>query len=189
MPHFIVKLRLAAAVLACLACTLEYGERLAEELEQTPNSIIEGFESVSIRANRPRSRIQAAAIESYNSTRRDQLRSVTVEEFDSEGKVQTRGSAESAVIDQATRDASLRGVVIESEIHRVRLEAADLQWEDRRRRVTGSTESRVRIEREKKLVLEGSGFTADLDSATLRFDRGVQGEYDEGGGDDSRRTP
>lgn len=178
---------LCAAVL--FGCSLDYGEELAENMDNTPNSILQGFELTSVKENRVTFRLKADVIESNNSRREDRVSGVSVEEFDAAGELRTSGSAASGVISQGSRDANLRDAEMYSRENEARIKATALNWTDNLRQLKSGPQDTVRIERGDGTIIEGSGLFADFNNAVLRFDGEVSGSYDEDADVDENRVP
>lgn len=169
----------ACLAAALLSCSIDYGEQLAENLENIPNAILQNFEQVSVRGNRPVFRLQAEIIESYNTRGLDRLQGVEITEYDERGEVLTSGRAAEANINQRSRDGNFKDVRVYSRTQKARIEATDIQWLNEPRQLKSSREGVVRIQREDGLVLEGRGFTADFKMAQMNFESNVSGSYEE----------
>ncbi len=162
-----------------ISCSLDYGEELAENMNNTPNSILQGFQLFSVRANKVAYTLKADLIESNNSQAKDSLRGVTVEEYDAKGELRTRGVAEMAVITQGVRDATLTKVELFSRENDASIVAESLKWMENLRQLQSGAQEAVRIERGDGTIIEGMGLFADFNNGILRFDGEVKGEYDE----------
>jgi len=162
-----------------ISCSIDYGEQLVETLENIPNSILEDFEQVTVRDNKPIYKLSAELIESYNAKALDRLQEVSVFEFDETGEVLTSGSASRAEVYQRTRDGTFFDVSAYSKQHKTQITASDLQWNDQLRQLRSTSQGTVNIKRDNGLSLQGRGFFADFKNALLRFDADISGVYDE----------
>lgn len=166
-------------VLILMGCSIDYGDPLVESFQDIPNAILEGFEQVSVRSNRPAFRLRAEIIESYNSKGIDVLQGVQINEYDEAGEVLTSGSAASATVNQQSRDGSFKQITVYSRRQKAEITASDLEWVDRLRQLRSSPQGLVTLQREDGIRLQGRGFFADFKKSLLSFDAEVTGVYDE----------
>ncbi|HUW69265.1 MAG TPA: LPS export ABC transporter periplasmic protein LptC [bacterium] len=171
----------AIAGCASLACSLDYGTGLSNELgEGVPDMVVTGFSHTIVENGSPRFRIEADRGESYQALAMMKLESVRFTEYaaDGSGAVAAEGHADSAVFHTDTESAELSGSVSFRSAHEgVTVTSGYLAWNGQTRVLESRAETVTELEKDDGSGLSGSGFSADAARRTFAFRNRATGQY------------
>jgi LPS export ABC transporter protein LptC len=161
-----------------ISCSFDYDDN-SEESRGQPDIVMNVVEYVRVRSGDPQLRFKAELAERYEERQVMDLRDFTFEQFGShEEKVNAMGSAGSAHMELDSGNVNLRdGVSIVVETEDVTIETEKLDWEDKKRTLSGGADDEVRILRENGTSFYGRGFIVNTRSRTWEFTGGAGGTY------------
>ena len=169
---------LAAAVSAALAgsCSFNYGEALAQDLEErTPDTVFTGFVHTIVQDNEPILRLEAETAEVYERKNLVHLSGVTFTELRG-GRTLAYGSAEEAILHTDTEDAQFFGDVhLRSEEEGVSIRSGGLSWNASDRVLESDPDQITEIQRDDGSLIRGSAFRADARRKSFSLRGGVDG--------------
>lgn len=180
--HSIVRPALLAAAVWAVSlssCSLDYGDALAEELGEVPDTVVYGFSHTVVEQGLPRFRLEADKGESYQQSKKMKLQGVRFEEYEPGGSaVATSGRADSAVFYTDTESAELSGSVsFRSAADGVTVRSGYLKWDGEARALSSRADTVTTLEDDEGSSLSGSGFGADAASRSFSFSLGIEGRY------------
>ena len=166
---------LAAAAFAS-SCSFDYGQALAEDLEErTPDAVFQGFTHTIVQDNVPILTLEARRAEIFDRRKLVRLSGVSFTES-RDGRILASGSADGATLRTDTEDAEFFGSVrLRSEEEGVSIRTGYLSWNAADRVLAGEADQVTEIERDDGSFLRGSGFRADARRKGFSFTGGVQG--------------
>jgi LPS export ABC transporter protein LptC len=157
-------------------CSLNYEEVRAGVTAEVPDTIMNGFSHTVVSDGRIWVKMSAERAESYGQGKRIELAGVRLEEYDRQGRLVTRATADRVVYHNDSEDAELQGnIFLEAPEEKASLAAEDLSWVKDGKRL--SSDSSVRLARQNGSYLEGRGFQADFRRRRLEFRQGASGSY------------
>ena len=166
--------------LVLFGCSLDYrtGQTGGTPAADTPDTILYDFTTTSVRGQEPYFRIKAAEAETFDKKNITSLTKVSFEEFDSEGKVIARGTADHAIYHTDTKNAELTGHLdVYSSQEKARITTDYLEWNDKNHTLTVKPDVPVSIVKDDGSNIEATGFEADLRTRTIRFTSDVRGTF------------
>ena len=180
-----------AAVVASAACSLDYGESLAENLDEgVPDTVVFGFSHTVVENGSPRFRIEAGRGESYQSRNLMKLDAVRFIEYADDGSGTTEGRAGSADFYTDTESAELSGDVrFYDASEGVTITSGYLKWDGEARLLESRAETITTISDDDGTRLSGSGFSADAARRSFTFGNRADGRYVEPVRQDDREAP
>ncbi len=169
-------LLLPAAGILAASCSFNYGEALAEDLEdRTPDAVFVRFTHTIVQDNRPALVLEAERAELYDRRNLVRLKGVRFREL-RDGKTLAYGSAEEAVLNTETEDAEFTGAVhLRSERDGVTIRADYLSWKSEDRVLESREDRTTSIEKDDGSGLRGTGFRADARRKGVSFSGRVDG--------------
>lgn len=171
---------LTALVLA--GCSLDYGPAEATA-DQVPLMVFTELKQTGVENGAVVYFVESKKAEVYASKNQARLKDFGFREYDSAGAVVSTGTAEAAVIDTATDDATLTGTT------RVRSSERDidltieggpngtLTWKNEDRILRSSPEALIRLDKADGSRVEARGMTLDLGANRLELEVGVLGTW------------
>ncbi len=184
-----MRARGAPLLLSCLlafGCSLDYrGVMVATTMpENVPDTVLDDLTTTSVRGASAYFRIEAGHAETFGRKNETILTSVKFQEFDKNGKAVTEGSADRVVYHTDTRNAELSGnLKVYSSTEDAHVSADYLYWNDDDKTLQGRPGSVVVITKDSGSLIEGTGFSAEIRTRTVRFSGAVRGTW-VGGSDD-----
>ncbi|OHD14727.1 MAG: LPS export ABC transporter periplasmic protein LptC [Spirochaetes bacterium GWB1_48_6] len=173
-----VKPYLAILFLVLGSCSLDYGPELAESLEDTPNLVLYGLTYNSVENGQLVYTLVSETAEEFTDKKETRVTAGTFKEFDAEGQTKVEGSAGVAQINQETKDANLdKSITLYTRTEDTRLSATKLDWRNSNKFLTSPQDEKVRVERKGNSTMEGTGFSLDMRTRTLKFTGAVEGTY------------
>lgn len=168
-----------AAALALVGCSLDYGQALAEELDESvPDTVMSGFSHTVVENGSPLFRLEAERGESYQSQNKMKLTRVRFVEYDTDGGIATEGQADSAVFYTDTESAELSGSVeLVSTADGVTVSSGYLKWDGEARVLESRADTVTSLVDEDGTMLSGSGFSADASRRSFTFGNRADGRY------------
>ena len=114
--------------------------------------------------------INAETIELYRKAQKAFITDAVFTQNDSNQQIVFSGNFGFAVIDTATNNLSMDGGArIENHQDRFTIVADQLTWDNQERTVTGEPDTLVKVTIREHDILEGTGFSGDLSTATFEF--------------------
>lgn len=149
------------------------------ENENLPDIIMEDMDWVRVRGGGAQAVLSAERAERYEKTRIMVLQNYSFKQYDSSsGAIDSEGSGGKARIELESGNIKMTdAVIINVESENIKLDAADLEWRDKERFLSGGENTQVRIAQENGTDFSGGGFSADMRSRTWLFNSGVSGDY------------
>ena len=174
--------RLSAALIVLLAsCSLDYDKEQTVSADQIPQMVFDGLKQTSVKDGRIIYTMEAERSEVYQTKKRVQLKNFQFQEYDSGGLPASRGSAESAVVNTGTNDATLRGkLTARSEEHGVTLQTGGeggLSWSNEDRILKTEPNTGVTLFKDDGSKIEARALTLDLGANRLELEEGIQGTW------------
>lgn len=168
-------------VTACFlaGCTINYDDQAQiKKSEEIPDSVMEDFNLVKMKDNKPFSEVKAEKTEIYNSRNITLLYNIEFIEYDSEDKrVITKGNAGLVEYDNETENAQLTGGLnFYSEREEIDITGEELFWTNETKTIESNLKDPIKVVKEDGSVIEGLGFKADLKNSTFSFKKGVTGK-------------
>ncbi len=183
-PHAARAGRACLAAGLCLlvlaACSLDYGEALAEEQtsQNLPDTVAIGIVHKIHKDGRLSLQLEATRAETYNASNQTVLSNAHFVEFDSKGGTATEGKANKVVFHTDTENAEISGAVhVHSNTEKGDVTAESLAWENKTKVLTAPEAETVVITKDDGSSLEGSGFKGDFRRRELTFSGPVKGTY------------
>jgi len=170
----------ALVLLVLAACSLDYGEALAEEQtsENLPDTVAIGIVHKIHKDGRLSLQLEATRAESYNASNQTVLSDAHFVEFDSKGDTATEGKAKKVVFHTDTENAEISGAVhVHSNTEKGDVTADSLAWENKTKILTAPAAETVKIRKDDGSSLSGSGFKGDFRKRELTFSGPVTGTY------------
>jgi len=171
---------LAPSILILAACSLDYGEAMAEDLaEDIPDTVVLGFSHTVVENGLPRFRLEAARGESYQVQKKMKLAGVSFIEYEPGTRtISAQGSADSAVFFTDTESAELSGSVhFHSSQDGVTVESGYLEWDGQARQLRSRAETLTSLSDDDGSSLSGAGFSADATRRSFTFGNRAEGRY------------
>lgn len=171
---------LASATLALAACSLDYGEAMAEDLaEDVPDTVVLGFSHTVVENGSPRFRLEAERGESYQAQKKMKLIGVRFIEYAAGSRdVSAEGSADSALFFTDTESAQLSGSVrFHSSQDGVTVESGYLEWDGQARLLRSRAETLTSLSDDDGSSLSGAGFNADAARRSFSFGNRADGRF------------
>lgn len=169
-------------LLALAGCSLDYGPAEVEG-DQVPLMVFSELKQTGVKDGTVVYSLESRSAEVYASKNRMQLKDFGFREYDSTGTEVSSGTAEAAVIDTATNDATITGTTRVRSVERgvdLTIEGGDegaLDWKNEPRLLTSSPNAVVRLDKADGSRVEARGMTLDLGSNRLELEVGVQGTW------------
>ncbi len=160
------------------ACSLDYRPAQLEDdrAETVPETVLIEAQLVIVRSEARRFRVSAQRVEHFPEQQQQVFSRFAFEEIDRNGAVLSSGSAESAIYFTDSDDIEMSGnISFYSYQHQAGIHADWLRWNDEQRRLAGSPDGLVRVERDGGSTISGVGFAADMRSSTVEFAEQVSG--------------
>lgn len=171
-----------ALALALAGCSLDYGAG-DTPADQVPLMVFTELKQTGFKNGSPVYSVESAQAEVFASKNQMRLKDFGFQEYDSAGVEVSSGTAEAAVIDTATNDATLTGTTrVRSSERDVDLTieggpSGTLTWKNDDRVLRSSPEALVRLDKTDGSRVEARGLTLDLGSNRLELEVGVQGTW------------
>lgn len=174
--------RLAAVGLVMGGCSLDYGPAEVTA-DQVPLMVFTELKQTRVEDGSVAYSVESKEAEVYASKNQMRLKDFGFREYDSTGLEVSTGTAEAAIIDTATNDATLTGTT------RVRSTERDidltieggtggtLTWKNDDRILKSGPDALVRLQKADGSRVEARGLTLDLGSNRLELEVGVQGTW------------
>ncbi len=175
-----IRVALALALLLLAACSLDYREAMVEEdiHRETPDTVMDDFTHTIVSGGHVTVVLEARQALEYGKKKQTVLKDVRYREFDSDGRLVVEGSADEALFETDSENATLEGsIVIHSVKEKAVLHASKLTWTRDGRVLEGEPQERVRLDKEDGSFVEGAGFRADLRRGRVEFGSAVEGSY------------
>ncbi len=169
---------LAFALFFFWGCSFDYGT-VEPPAEEQPDIVMYDVEYVRVENGEPMVKFNAEKAEHYEKSRTMKLSNFSFTQFNQdEDKEDTSGFAGSGVINLDSKDVSLDGGVhVDVPSEDIEISASKLDWKDKPKHLNAGSQSEVFIERPDGTVIQGSGFSADLQSRSWEFSGGISGTY------------
>jgi len=151
--------------------------------EEIPLMTFRGLNQTGVKNGHIQYTMTAGRSDVFAQRKETELNDFTFQEYDSNGKPASRGSATRAVVNTVTNDAHLTG----------RLEAHDaplgvhltidagpsggLNWSNENRLLTTAADARVSVAKDDGSVIQAKGLTLDLWSNRLTLENGIDGQW------------
>lgn len=175
------KLAMMIVVVAvAVGCSLDYQQSsLTGELsEDVPDTVFISITHTIVRDGATRFLVGADRAESYEERQRQYLYGVTFSEYDSQGGVLTRGTADYAVYQADTEDVELTGNLnFFSTEREAWLSTQYLYWDSEERRLTSRPADPVFVQQNDGTTVQGRGFAAEMSRSLIIFEGGVSGSF------------
>ncbi|MDR3325254.1 MAG: LPS export ABC transporter periplasmic protein LptC [Spirochaetaceae bacterium] len=170
-------LLLPLSVLFC-ACTFVYGEGQAEAYTY-PEITMEDLDYVRMRDGEMVARLKADLGNRYESRHIMELTNYKFEQYDTgSGAIDAIGDGGAASVDVVSNNIQMKeGVTIQVDSEDFTLRAADLDWQDKQKVLSGAETSPVVITRTNGTEVHGTGFHSDIRGRTWVFNSDVNGVY------------
>lgn len=171
---------LLALCLVVVSCDLDYGKDQASA-DQVPQLEFHGLHQTAVKDGRVLYTMDAAGSEVFTSKKQVRLKNFRFQEYDSEGKPASQGTADSALINTATNDATLTGALTaRSEDLGVTLSVqggGGLTWVNDDRLLKTLPPSTVRLRKDDGSEMTAGGLSLDLGTNQLELLDTVQGRW------------
>lgn len=163
-------------------CSLDYGPAEVTA-DQVPLMVFTELKQTGVENGAVVYFVESKEAEVYASKNQTRLKDFGFQEYDSAGVIVSTGTAEAAVIDTATNDATLTGTT------RVRSSERDidltieggpdgtLTWKNEERVLRSSPEALIRLDKADGSRVEARGMTLDLGANRLELEVGVLGTW------------
>ena len=165
-------------VLLAAGCRLNYGTDVeADELAaDVPNVEIFGFSQEIYQDGRLVLELQAETSRAFESRNQRELELVSFTEYDADGEVSARGSADKAILFTDTENVELTGnIEVYSQKEGASVIGGYFYWDSEGRTITSLVEELVQISTDDGEEVSGRGFTANMRRRTVSFSQGVEG--------------
>ncbi|MFA7371048.1 MAG: LPS export ABC transporter periplasmic protein LptC [Sphaerochaetaceae bacterium] len=114
--------------------------------------------------------IVADKIEIYKDYDKAYITNGSFQQYDSDGSLLFSGYFEMAEIETATNDLEMEGKVkVTNHRDNFTIEGENLHWNNSEKIVSGDEETLVTLIKDEHDILEGLGFTGDLETSTFEF--------------------
>ncbi|RKX71097.1 MAG: LPS export ABC transporter periplasmic protein LptC [Spirochaetes bacterium] len=141
-------------------------------LGEIPDTVSENFRQVTVSPT-GRLEVSAGRVEHFGESDSTVFMDTTMVEFNSSMEKTLEGSAQRIELAGNQNGSARGGIIIQDYTGDTRLESEYLEWDNKKRILTG--EGEVRIESGDGIIITGDGFTADTARETYRFSKGVKG--------------
>lgn len=172
---------LLGALTALAGCSLDYGKDAATPADQVPLMVFQNLRQTSVRDGRIEYTMETEGSEAYPARKQVRLKRFRFQEYDSQGQAASAGSADAAVIDTGTNDASIQGhLEVRSADQGVTLKADGangLAWTNDDRILKTLPGTAVTMLKDDGSRIEANSMVLDLGSNALQLDGGVQGTW------------
>ncbi len=164
-------------------CALDYGEDGVTSSEQVPQMVFDGLKQTAVKEGKVLYTMEAETSEVYHAKKQVRLKSFRFQEYDSEGKPASNGSADSAIINTDTNDARISGrLTARSEEQAVTLEVdggpgGGLTWVNDDRILKTEPNTGVTLRKDDGSRIEARALTLDMGSNRLELEDGVLGSW------------
>lgn len=164
-------------------CSLDYEKEVTVDPSQVPQMVFEGIHQTAVKDGQIQYTMKSASSEVYHTKKEVRLKNFEFQEYDSEGKPASRGSADSAVVNTDSNDARIGGrLSARSEEQSVTLEAdggttGGLTWVNEDRILKTLPDTGVILKKDDGSQIEAKALTLDLGSNRLELEDGVQGSW------------
>jgi len=163
-----------------VSCSLDYrGANLSETLsEEIPDSIIFNFTHTEVQQGVKLYEIKAGEARAYTEKKETHLYEVSFTEYDRDGKVRTKGTADFARFYTETEDAFLQGDLnFYSTDNESVIKAEELNWNSDTQQLKSGAQGTVEIQKDDGSTLRGQDFEADFKYRLIRYGDLQQGTY------------
>ncbi len=158
------------------ACTFEYETASAAAAGNIPDFILKNAVYTVERSGERAMIFRAETIEMYESDKTANLDAVTFQQRNENEADTASGSCGKVSINTNSQDAVLSdGIVIIAPSEGVRLEAEQLEWDNRRERLFSHPEEIVRIIYDDGTRVIGRGFSGDFSLNVFQFQEIIEG--------------
>lgn len=164
-------------------CALDYEKEASVDPAQVPQMVFEDIHQTAVKDGQVQYTMKSASSEVYQTKKQVRLKNFEFQEYDSDGKPASRGTADSAVINTDSNDARISGrLSARSEAQAVTLEAdggtsGGLTWANDDRILKTLPETGVTLKKDDGSQIEAKALTLDLGSNRLELEDGVQGSW------------
>ncbi|WP_028972991.1 LPS export ABC transporter periplasmic protein LptC [Spirochaeta cellobiosiphila] len=173
------KVFIGIIVILLSSCSLDYeGANLAESLEDDiPNSELDNFKQTVIEQGQIRFSIEAQKAKIFTEKTKSLLYEAQFNEFE-DGQQITHGQSDYIMYDDQKRDANLKGnIIIDSLKEATAIKADELNWNEEKQTLAGTSEGLVRVEQQEGSLMYGTGFEVNLKYNFIRFNHFIKGQY------------
>ncbi len=162
-------------LLSLSGCRINYALAGGEEDESIPDIYMEGLTQIQTSEGSNAVVITADRASLFSEEGETIFHSLEFRETGRDGSLLRRGTAgQVRLMDNDDADLS-GGVMIESFEDDVAIEGDAFSWKDKKQYLSAPEESTVRMVRQDKTEIAGSGFHADFRLNEIGFDRSVRG--------------
>ena len=145
---------------------------MQEALGEIPDTVSENFSQVTV-SSTGRTEIRAARVEYYDKKDLTVFTNAEAVEFNSSADKMLDASAGRINLEGNKNGSAEGSIVLQDFSNDVRIEAEYLEWNDKKRLLTGT--GKVRIESGDGITIAGEGFSADMARESYSFSKGVTG--------------
>jgi LPS export ABC transporter protein LptC len=179
-------LALAVLLVSGAACSLDYGTKLADDLDTAiPDSVVYNFVHTVVENGVPRFRLSAERAESFQPSRIMKLTKIEFTEFErtaanssTERAIVAQGFADSAIFNTETESADLSGNVrVRSAKNGVTMESGFIRWDGQARILESRLETITTISDDDGSRVSGAGFKAFAATKSFTFTERTEGSY------------
>lgn len=183
MRLFLTGWSAALLALGLGGCSLNYGNDKPVPSDQVPLMVFTDLKQTSVRDNLVQYTVESGYSEVYDTRKEMRLKDFRFQEYDSTGTAVSTGQASAAVINTATNDAVLTGILrARSAEQGVGLEidggaGGALTWTNEGRLLKTGPEATVTLTKEDGSTIRARGLVLDLAANQLELEEGVQGTW------------
>lgn len=164
-------------------CTLDYGKDTVVSADQVPQMVFEGLRQTAVKDGQVLYTMESESSEVYQIKKEVRLKNFRFQEYDSDGKPASQGSADSAVVNTDTNDARLSGrLTARSEEQKVTLQIegvtnGGLTWTNEDRILKTEPNTGVILRKDDGSQIEARALTLDMGANRVELEDGVSGTW------------
>lgn len=170
-------------ILLVAGCSLDYGKDTAVSADQVPQMVFEGIKQTAVKDGQILYTMESESSEVYQIKKEVRLKNFRFQEYDSDGKPASQGSADSAVVNTDTNDARLSGrLTARSEEQKVTLQIegasnGGLTWTNDERILKTEPNTGVILRKDDGSQIEARALTLDMGANRVELEDGVSGTW------------
>lgn len=152
---------------------------VADDLsDDIPTTILYNFTQVQVKESKPLYRITGKEAQMFKKKKNDIMTSVQFQEFDQEGTIITRGSADRVSYFSESENAELSGkILFSSDSEDGEIEASYLSWNHKDKTLKGNPDDIVVLNKKTGSTVTGTGFDANFKTKQIQFSGKISGTW------------
>ena len=169
-----------AFLLSLLGCSFNYEEgKIAEDLSETvPETVLIDFVQVRTLKGNPDYRVYGTKAEAYSKKKETVISEVVFQDFNSDGEIETEGTADSITYFTETENAEMYGNLrFYNAKEEVEIRSEYLFWNELEELLTTEEQEPVTLLKKNGTTITGTGFSARGGSKKIVFTGSVKGTW------------